>query len=182
MWDSFLEGTASPSYPVELDASNAISKPSRRPLHETQRHSNIKHFLEQTGSPDSVVCLRIIEEHKDSSFLICRLKAIANELGQSEALVGGTSALAEPGLPRAEERLRLQPPGRAIDYESLKQFPDGGRKSNRAITAHRLWVFLFFYKRDNRRCSPGLWAPSRSPARVQEKQKLLLRVQWKVFE
>ena len=38
-----------------------------------------------------------IEEHKDGSFLICRLKAIANELGQSEALVGGTSALAEPG-------------------------------------------------------------------------------------
>ena len=87
--------------------------------------------------------LRIIEEHKDGSFLICRLKAIANELGQSEALVGGTSALAEPGLPRAEERLRLLPPGKAINNESLKQFPDCGRKSNRAITAHSLWVFLF---------------------------------------
>ena len=65
------------------------------------------------------VCNVVIEEHKDGSFLICRLKAIANELGQSEALVGGTSALAEPGLPRAEERLRLQPPGKAIDNESL---------------------------------------------------------------
>ena len=90
MRESFLEGTASPSYPVELDASSAVSKPSRRPLHERLRHSDIKHLLEQTGSPDSVVCLRIIEEHKDGSFLICRLKAIANELGQSEALVGGT--------------------------------------------------------------------------------------------
>ena len=143
MRESFLEGTASPSYPVELHASNAISKPSRRPLHETKRDSDIKHLLEQTSSPDSVVCLGIIEEHKDGSFLICRLKAIANELGESEALVGGTSALAEPGLPRAEERLRLQPPGKAIDNESLKQFPDGGRKSNRAITVHSLWVFLF---------------------------------------
>ena len=143
MRKSFLEGTASPSYPVELDASNADSKPSRRPLHETQRDSDIKHLLEQTGSPDSVVCLRIIEEHKDGSFLICRLKAIANELEQSEALVGGTSALAESGLPRVEERLRLQPPGKAIDNESLKQLPDGGSKSNRAITAHSLWVFLF---------------------------------------
>ena len=79
----------------------------------------------------------------DGSFLICRLKAIANELGQSEAVVGGTSALAEPGLPRAEERLCLQPPGKAIDNESLKQFPDGGRMSNMAITAHSSWVFLF---------------------------------------
>ena len=77
-----------------------------------------------------------MEEHKDGSFLICRLKAIANELGQSEALVGGTSALAEPGLPLAEERHRLQAPGVAIDNESLKQFSDGGRKSNRAIAAH----------------------------------------------
>ena len=93
----------SPSYPVELDASNVVSEPSRRPLHEEQRDSDIKHLLEQTGSPNSVVCLRIIAEHKDGSFLICRLKAIANELGQSEALVGGTSALAEPGLPWAEE-------------------------------------------------------------------------------
>ena len=118
-----------------------VSKPSRRPLHETQRDSDIKHLLEQTGSPDSVVCIRIIEEHMGGSFFICRLKAIANELGQSEALVGGTSALAEPGLPRAEER--LQPPGKAIDNESPKQFPDCGRKSNRAITAHSLWVFLF---------------------------------------
>ena len=105
MRESFLEGTASPSYPVELDASNAVSKPSRRSLHKTQRDSDIKHLLEQTGSPDSVVCLRIIEEHKDGLFLICQLKAIANELGQSEALVGGTSTFAEPGLPRAEERL-----------------------------------------------------------------------------
>ena len=120
-----------------------VSKPSRCPLHETQRDSDIKHLLEQTGSPDSVVCLRIIEEHNDGSFLTCRLKAVANELGQSEALVGGTSALIEPSLPRAEERLRLQPPGKAIDNESLKQFLDGGRKSNRAITAHSLWVFLF---------------------------------------
>ena len=79
-----------------------------------------------------------MEEHKDGSFLICLLKAIANELGQSEALVGGTSALAEPSLPRAEERLRLQPPRKAIDNESLKQFPDGGRKSNRAIAVHSL--------------------------------------------
>ena len=70
----------------------------------------------------------------DGSFLICRLNVIANELGQSEALVGGTSALAE---------LRLQPPGKAINNESLKQFLDAGRKSNRAITAHSLWVFLF---------------------------------------
>ena len=77
------------------------------------------------------------------SFLNCRLKAIASELGQSEALVGGTSALAEPGLQRAEERILLQPPGKAIDIESLKQFLDGGRKSNRAITAHSLWVILF---------------------------------------
>ena len=113
---------------------------------------------------------------------ICRLKAIANELGQYEALVGGTSALAEPGLPRAEERLRLQPPGKAIDNESLKQFPDGARKSNRAITAHSLWVCLFLKKQDNRRCSPGLWAPSRSPVRVLDKQKFFLRVQWKVFD
>ena len=110
------------------------------------------------------------------------MKAIANELGQSEALVGGTSALAEPGLPRAEERLRLQPPGKAIDNESLKQFPDGGRKSNRAITAHSLWVFLFLKKRDNRHCSPGLWASSRSPARVQDRQKFFLRAQRKVSE
>ena len=94
---SLVEGTAPPSYPVELDASNANSKPSRRPLHETQRESDIKHLLEQTGSPDSVVCLRIIEEHKDGSFLICRLKAIVSELGQSEALVGCTSAPAEHG-------------------------------------------------------------------------------------
>ena len=129
MRESFLEGTASPSYPVELDASNALSKPSRRPLHKTKRDSDIKHLLEQTGSPDSVICLRIIEEHKDSLFLICRLKAIANELEQSEALVGDTSALAEPGLPRAEERFCLQPPGKAIDNESLKQFPDGGRRA-----------------------------------------------------
>ena len=143
MRESFLEGTASPNYPVELDASNAVSKPSRRPLHKTQRDSDIKHLLEQTGSPDSVVCLRIIEEHKDGSFLICRLKAIASELGQSEAFFGGTSALAEPGLPRAVERLRLQPPGKAIDKESHKQFADGGRKSNMAITAHSLLVFLF---------------------------------------
>ena len=85
----------------------------------------------------------MIEEHKDGSLLICRLKTIASELGQSEALVGGTSAPAEPGLPRAEERLRLQPPGKAIYNESLKQFPDGGRKSNRAITAHSLWVLHF---------------------------------------
>ena len=134
MRESFLEGTASPSYPVELDASNAVSKPSRRPLHETQRDSDIKHLLEQTGSPDSVVCFRI---------RTVRSLAIANELGQSEALVGSTSALAEPGLPRAEERLRLQQPGKAIDNELLKQFSDGGRKSNRAITAHCLWVFLF---------------------------------------
>ena len=105
--------------PVELDGSNAVCKPSRRPLHETQRDSDIKHLLEQTGSPDSVVYIRIIEEHTDGSFLICRLKAIANELGQSEALDGGTSALAELGLPRAEERLRLQPPGMAIGNESL---------------------------------------------------------------
>ena len=119
-----LGGTASLSYPVELDASIAVSKPSRRPLRETQRDSDIKHLLEQTGSPDSVVCLRIIEDHKDGSFLICRQKAIANKLGQSEALVGGTSALAEPKLPRAEERLRLHPPGKANDNESLKQFPD----------------------------------------------------------
>ena len=84
-----------------------------------------------------------MEDHKDGSFLICRLKAIANELGQSEALVGGTSALVEPRLPRAEERLHLQPPAKAIDNESFKQFPDGGRKSNWAITAHSLWVFLF---------------------------------------
>ena len=126
-----------------MDTSNAVSKPSRRLLHETQRGSDIKHLLEQTGSLDSVICLRIIEEHKDGSFLICRLKAIANELRQCEALVGGTSALAEPGLPRAEERHRLQPPGKAIDNESLKQFSDGGRKSNRAISAHSLWIFLF---------------------------------------
>ena len=143
MRESFLEGTASPNYPVELDASNAVSKPSRRPLHETQRDSDITHLMEKTGSPDSVVCFRIIEEHKDGSFLICRLKAIANELGQSETFVGGTSALAEHGLPRAEERLRLQPPRKANDNESLKKFPDGGRKSNRAITAHSLWVILF---------------------------------------
>ena len=78
----------------------------------------------------------------DGLILICRLKAIANELGQSEALVGGTSALAEPGLPWAEGRLRLQPPRKAIDNESLKKFPDGRRKSNRAITAHNLLVFL----------------------------------------
>ena len=143
MRETFLEGTASLSYPVELDASNAVSKPSRRPLHETQRDSDIKHLLEQTGSPDSVVCLRVIEEHKDGSFLICRLKAIANELGQSEALVGGTSALSEPGMPRADERLRHQPPGKAIDNESLKKLPDGGRKSIRAIAAHSLCVFLF---------------------------------------
>ena len=147
MRESFLGGTDSPSYPVELDASNAVGKPSRRPLHESQRDSDIKHLLEQTGSPDCVVCLRIIEEHKDGSFLIFRLKAIANELGQSDALVGGTSALAEPGLPQAEERLRLQPARKAIDNESLKQFPDRERKSNRAITAHSLWVFLFLYKR-----------------------------------
>ena len=74
-----------------LDVSNAVSKPSRRPLHEAQLDSDIKHLLEQTSSPDSVVCLRIIEEHMDGSFLIFLLKAIANELGQSEALVGGTS-------------------------------------------------------------------------------------------
>ena len=126
-----------------MDASNAVSKPSRRLLHKTQRDSDIKHLLEQTGSPDSVVCFGIIEEHKDGSFLICRLIAIANELGQSEALMGGKKAHAEPGLPRAEERLRLQPPGKAIHNESLKQFLDGGRKSNMAITAHSLWVFLF---------------------------------------
>ena len=143
MRESFLEGTASPSCPVELDASNAVSKPSRRPLHEVLRDSDIRHLLEQTGSPDSVVCIKIIEEHMDSLFLICRLKAIANELGQSEALVGGTSALEEPGLPRAKERLRLQPPGKAISNESLQKFPDGRRKSNRAITAHSLWVIFF---------------------------------------
>ena len=118
----------------------------------------------------------------DGSFHICRLKAIASELGQSEALFGSTSALAETGLPRAEERLRLQPPGKAIDNESLWQFSDGGRRSNRAIAAHSLCVFIFLLNRDNRRCSPGLWAPSRRPAGVQDKHKFLLRVQWKVFE
>ena len=112
--------------------------------------------------------------NNNGSLLICRLKAIANELGQSEALVGGTSVLAEPGLPRAEERHRLQPPGMAIDNESLKQFLDGGRKSNRAIAAHSMCVFLFLLKRDNRRCSLGLWAPSRSPARVQDTHKFFL--------
>ena len=139
--ESFLEGTTSPSYPVEFDASNAVSKSSRRPQLEAQWDSDIKHLLEQTSSPNSVVCLRKIEEHKDGLFLICQLKAIDNELWQFEALVGVTSALAETALPRAEERLRLQPLGKAIDNESLKQFPDGGRESYRAITAHSLWVF-----------------------------------------
>ena len=46
---------------LELDASNAVSKPSRRPLHKTLRNSDIKHLLEQTGSPDSVVCFWIFE-------------------------------------------------------------------------------------------------------------------------
>ena len=106
-----------------LDASTAVSKPSRRPLHETQRDSDIKHLLEQTGSPDSVVCLRIIEDHMDGSFLISRLKAIANELGQSEALVSGTSALAEPGLPREWSDFASNHQERRLTMSRSSNFP-----------------------------------------------------------
>ena len=66
------------------------------------------------------------------------------KLGSFMLLDVGGREPEEPGLPLAEERLCLQPSGKAIDNESLKQFPDGGRKINRAITAHSLWVFLFF--------------------------------------